>query len=161
MKENASLYLIPLKNQGRPRLLLHDQSLSAGFLFSEIAPGAAVWTHSDFLHRSRRHDRSACQTSLGAHVDDPVGIADHVKIMLDDDDRRPAFDQSINDFKKRAHIKRMQSDGGLVEHKYGALLRASDLSGKLKPLSFTARQIGRSLAQRQVPKPQIVKQWNK
>ena len=39
------------------------------------------------------HDLTAARAALGPHVDEPVGGADHVQVVLDDDERVPGVNQ--------------------------------------------------------------------
>ena len=49
----------------------------------------------NFLRGSFCNDGTATATSLGTHVNDPVGTLDHVKIVLDDDHRIALIDQAL------------------------------------------------------------------
>ena len=64
------------------------------------------------------------------HVDDVVGVADDVQVMLNDDHRRAVLDERLKHAQKRAHVQRMQPDGRLVEDEHRIVLRPSHLAGQ-------------------------------
>ena len=122
----------------------------------QIPAGHAFRIGGDLVRRARGDDAPAGGTSAGTHVDDPVGIGDHVEIVLDDDDGRPAFDEPVEHTEQHAHVQRVQADGRLVEHEHGIRLGASHLAGELEPLRLPAGQGGRRLTQREIAESQIV-----
>ena len=71
----------------------------------------------DILGGAGGHNAAAILTSAGTHVDDVVGGADHVQVVLDDDDCRAVLDQRVENLQKCSHVQGMQPDSGLVEYK--------------------------------------------
>ena len=122
---------------------------------SEIPPRDAGLIFPDLLRCAAGDDPTACIPTAGAHIDDIVGVSDHVKVMLDDDDGRTVVQQRLKNTEQHANIQRMQADGRLIEHKDGVRLRPADLAGELKPLCLAAGQARRFLAQRQVAEAQL------
>ena len=53
-----------------------------------------------------------------AHVDEMVGAAHGIQIMLDDHDRRPIANQGVEHRLERLSILRVQSDSWFVEHEH-------------------------------------------
>ena len=51
----------------------------------EEAPRVARRDARDVLGRALGDDHAAAAAALGAHVDDPVGVLDHIEVVLDDD----------------------------------------------------------------------------
>ena len=116
-------------------------------------------------------------TPLGSQVDQPVGRADHVQVVLDDDQRMPG----LNQLAQRAHefgdVIKVQAGGGLVQQEQGAAVRAQgqrlaadagdrrlglaladvagQKAGELQALRLAARQRGHRLAELDVFKPHI------
>ena len=76
--------------------------------------------------------------------------------MFDDHHGCPLLDQVLKHAQQRAHVARMQADGGLVEHEQRPVLRAPHLACKLQPLRLAAGKRRRRLAKRQVTKPQVM-----
>ena len=86
--------------------------------------GAAFGEGGHILNTAAHHDAAAGVAASRTHVDDVVGISDHVEVMLDHHDRRPAVDQLLEDPEKHLHVAGMQADGGFVEHEHGGRARA-------------------------------------
>ena len=76
--------------------------------------------------------------------------------MLNDDDGCAVVQQCLKNTQQHPHIQRMQTNGRLIEHKNGILLRFADLAGQLEPLCFSAGKARRFLSQRQVAKAKLL-----
>src|SRR3954471_3836902 len=61
----------------------------------QVPAGVALRHRSEELRRPLRHDRSAAEAALRAHVDQPVGALDHVEVVLDDDHRVALVDEPL------------------------------------------------------------------
>ena len=62
---------------------------------SKISARDAAGILPDLLRRAGGDNTAARITSAGAHVDDIVGTADHIEIVLNDDDGRAAIEQRL------------------------------------------------------------------
>ena len=71
---------------------------------------------SDTFQRAGGNDSAAFVTAAGAHVNDIVGIADYIQIVLNHDHCRAVFDKFAENFEQSPDIQRMQSDGRLIEN---------------------------------------------
>ena len=71
-------------------------------------------TH-DVFGRAGADQRSAGVTALRPQIDDPVGRADHVQIVLDDEQRMAGVDQSAECAQELCDIVEVQPRGRLVE----------------------------------------------
>ena len=71
---------------------------------SQILTGHAVGAGGHFLRCSRRNHKPAQLTAAGAHVDDKVGIADHVQVVFDDHYRGTVLDQCLEHTQKLSLI---------------------------------------------------------
>ncbi len=69
----------------------------------------------DLLWRALGDDLTAAETTLGAHVDDPVGALDDVEVVLDDDDRVALVDEALDDLEQLADVLEVQTGRRLVE----------------------------------------------
>ena len=76
--------------------------------------------------------------------------------MFDDHDGRAGGDQPVEHAQQHAHIKRMKTDGRLVEHEYRVQLGLAHFAGEFQPLGFAARKRRGRFAERQVAETQIV-----
>ena len=63
---------------------------------------ARLWLPAkNYLFRSAaRNDFPAAGAGLGAHVNDPIGLFDHVEVVFDDDDGVSQIDQPMQDVKQ-------------------------------------------------------------
>ena len=101
-------------------------------------------------------DAAAGLATAGPHVDDVVGVGDHVQVVLDDHDGGAVLDELLQHADERFHVERVQPDGGLVEDEEGVVLAAAHLAGELQALGFAAGKRWRGLAQSEVAQAQIV-----
>ena len=111
------------------------------------------------IRRAFGHQQAAGVPALGPEVDDPVGGADDVQVVLDDDQRVPGLQQLAEGAHQLGDVVEVQPGGGLVEQEQRALLghalgrRRGGLGQKareLQALGLTARQRGHGLAQAHV-----------
>src|SRR3954466_6151812 len=82
---------------------------------AEIAAGVRRLDARDVLRRALGDHGAAARTAFGAEIDDPVGGLDHVEIVLDDEDRVAAVDETVQHLEQYAHVLEMETCGGLVE----------------------------------------------
>ena len=115
---------------------------------SQKPPCDAVFVFADLLGRSAGDDAPAGVSAARSHVDDIIGVADDVEVVLDHDHRRAACQKRLEHAEQHPHVERMQPDGRLVEHKHGIVLRPSDLACQLEALRLAAGQPRRFLAER-------------
>ena len=77
--------------------------------------------------------------ALGAQVDHPVGAADHVQIVLDDQDAAAVFDQALEGRQQLGDVVEVQAGGGLVEDEQRAVAGGlRQVRGQLHALRFAA-----------------------
>ena len=69
-------------------------SLDGRFELTQGVPGVCV-APRQLLRRTLGHHLAATVAALGAEVDDPVGLGDHVEVVLDHDDRVAGVDQPV------------------------------------------------------------------
>ena len=67
--------------------------------------------------------------ALGAQVDEPVARADHVQVVLNDDERVACVDQLAQRTHELGDVVKMQTGGGLVEQKQRAFASARSSGG--------------------------------
>src|SRR5215203_1850358 len=58
----------------------------------------------DLLRRSRGNQLPSFLASLRSKINHPVGAFDHLEIVLDHDNRVPAFDQALKDLHQQSNI---------------------------------------------------------
>ena len=111
------------------------------------------------IRRAFSHQQAASVPALGPEIDDPVGGADDVQVVLDDDERMPRLQQLAEGPHELGDIVEVQPGGGLVEQEQRALLGHA-LGGRsggfgqeareLQALGLAAGQRGHGLAQAHV-----------
>ena len=70
--------------------------------------------------RALGHDEAARVAAFGAQVDEPVAGADHVQVVLDDDERVPRVDELAQRAHELGNVVKVQARGGLVKQKQRA-----------------------------------------
>ncbi|MDT4850806.1 hypothetical protein FQZ97_849670 [compost metagenome] len=85
-----------------------------------------------------RHDFTAVLASARPHVHDPVGHADHVFVVLDDDDAVAEIAQVLQGADQAVVVALVQADGGFVQHVHHAGQARADLAGQADALRFPA-----------------------
>ena len=58
---------------------------------------------------------AAVFSAFGAEIDNPIRVANHVEIVLYDDDRVAEVGETMQNFKQLAHIVEVQAGGWLIE----------------------------------------------
>src|SRR6476660_1827470 len=69
----------------------------------------------DLFWRPLGHDFTAPVSAFRTQIDAPIGIPDHVQVVLDHEDRVPRFDETIEDIEQALHVGKMQSGRRLVK----------------------------------------------
>ena len=95
-------------------------------------------------------DATALNSAARPHVDDPVGAADQVQVVLDDENGRSPLDEVLEHVDEDLHVIRVQADGRLVENEERAVLPSPHFRCQFEPLRLATGQSRRRLAERQV-----------
>ncbi len=102
------------------------------------------------VERAREDDAAALLAGAEAQVDDVVGHADHVGVVLDDDDRVALVAQLAEDGDQPLVVARVQADRRLVEHVERADQRRPERRRQVDPLRLAARERRRQPVEREV-----------
>ena len=94
------------------RRLRHVPSSIAQYMTSRLA---------HLLRSSLRYDLPAALAALGPQVDHPIGAADHVQIVLDDQDAAAVLDQPLESAQQLRDVVEVQPGGRLVEDEQRAV----------------------------------------
>ena len=106
-------------------------------------------------HAALRHQRAAALAGAGADVDEVVGAADGVLVVLHHHQRVALVAQLGQRAEQDAVVARVQADGGLVEHVAHALQVAAQLRRQPDALRLAAAERGRGAVQRQVAQAHV------
>ena len=104
---------------------------------------------------SLRHHLSAARAGARAQIDDVVGAADGVFVVLDHHQRVALLAQPIQGVEEHEVVARMQADGGLVEHVAHALQVRAQLGRQPDALGLAARQRRRRPVELQIAEPHV------
>jgi hypothetical protein len=109
--------------------------------------------------RAGAHHLAAGLAAFGAEVDDPVGGADHVEVVLDHQQRMPGVQQLAQRAHQLGDVVEVQPGGGLVEQEQRARFwpppgagpgGLGQEAGQLQALRLAAAERGHRLAQAHV-----------
>ena len=106
--------------------------------------------------RALGDDMAAMHAGARPHVDEPVGGADRLLVVLDDDDRVAEVAQPPQGRQQAGVVALVQPDRRLVEHIEHAGQPRADLRGEPDALALAARQRARGARQGQVFEPDIL-----
>ncbi len=126
----------------------------AGEVRGQRGAGARV----GLRHRGGRalgDDHAALGAGAGAEIDDPVGGADDVEIVIDDDHARPGAREVGEGLVEPRHLGRVEAGAGLVEDEERAAARLAQGARELDPLRLAAGERGERLPEREVAEPEL------
>lgn len=92
----------------------------------------------DFLECAGGDDFAATAACAGSQVEDSVGAAHGLLVVLDDDERVSFFGQRLEGVKEAFVVARMEADGRLVQHIKDAAQVGAKLGGEADALGLTA-----------------------
>ena len=99
-----------------------------------------------------------CSPAPGPEIDDVVGGAHHVGIVLDHHDRVAEVAQLFQDADQPAGVAAVQADGRLVEHVAGAHQPRAEAGGQLDALRLAAGERGGQPVEREVFEADVVQE---
>ena len=88
-------------------------------------------------------------------IDNPVGVTDHVELMLDNEQRIARGFQPVERPQQRLGVGRMQPRGRLVEHIDHTEQIGAHLRGEPQALKLARRERRRAAIQREIAEPEI------
>ena len=128
------------------RLSGHLDALAAG----EVLAGQRRRARLDLRGRALRDDLAAVHAGAGPEVDDVVGLADRLLVVLDDDHRVAEVAQAMQRVEQALVVALVQADRGLVEDVHDADQARADLAREPDALGFAAGQRFGAAVERQV-----------
>ena len=119
--------------------------------FGQGLSGVRLLHSRHLFRRTLGHHASALLAALRSQVEDPIGIADHVHVVLDDNDAVAQVGQPMQHLQQFTDIVEMQTGGRLVQQiQRLARLPLAQLARQLDALRLAARQCHRRLSQMNV-----------
>src|SRR5690606_31804783 len=92
--------------------------------------------------------------SLGAKINDPIGLPDDVEVVFDQDDRILGVHQAVDDAHQETDVGAVQARRRLVHDVDAALL--VEFGGEFETLALAAGDGAQRLAQGQIPEADVV-----
>jgi hypothetical protein len=96
----------------RPAVLAAPKQQFAALL--QILAGQRLFDIEQVARGPLEENGAALVAAFGSHVDDPVGVANDIEVVLDDDDGVAAIDQAAHDGEQATDVREVQAGGGLV-----------------------------------------------
>ena len=104
----------------------------------------------DLCGRAVGDEVAAVLAGAGAEVEDVVGVADGVFVVLDDEDGVAEVAEVFEGLEEALVVALVEADGGLVEHVEDAAEAGADLRGEADALAFAAGEGGGGAVEREV-----------
>ncbi len=124
---------------------------------AEVIGGQGFLGFEDLLKRALRHHFAPANPRARPQIDDMIGLANGVFIMLYHDHRIAQIPQALKRFQKPVIVPLMQANRGLIQHIENTGQPAANLAREPDPLGFAARQGSARAVEVQVIQPDIVK----
>ena len=112
----------------------HDGQHAGFDLACQKRADARRRTAFDLPDRPLRNDPSAVGPRSGAHLDDMVGMAQYLRVVVDQHDGVSVGDQVVHNTRETCDVGRMKTDGGFVEHIHHARSTVAHCAGQLHTL---------------------------
>ena len=135
---------------GAPR-----RSFGEDVLAEKVAAGLRGVDSSQAIGRTTVENLPAVLTGGRADIDDPVGMADHVELVFDDEERIAGVLQPIESAEQCLGVRRMKAGRRLVENIHDAEEIRMHLRGQPQALQFARRERWRAAFERQIAEPEI------
>ena len=118
----------------------------------QVSPRHTFFHIFDLLRRPTRNNPATLFSAARAHVDDIVGIFNHIQVVFDDKDGGSVFNQRLEYTEEHLDIRRVKTDRRLIEDEDRVLLGFSHLACKFQSLGLAAGEARGLLAQSLVAK---------
>ena len=145
----------PLTVSRRPSGALRCGRNGDGGLAGEVGAGEALLGFRQVGERPLGDDLAPLDAGARAEVDQPVGRAHRVLVVLDDDHRVAHVAEPLEGGDQAVVVARMQADRGLVEDVEHADQPGPDLAGQADPLGLAAGERRCRAVERQVVQPDV------
>src|SRR5271165_6379049 len=115
----------------------------------QITSSVRILSLGDLFGRALRNDPAPGLAAFGSQVDHPVRAANHIHVVLDDQNAAAGVNQALEGIEQLCDIVEVQSGRGFVEDEERSLTtRRSQMRGEFHALRFASRK-GRG----RLPKP--------
>jgi hypothetical protein len=136
-----------------PALRQLDRELAA-----QVAAGERGRMRRDLRRRARRHQLAAVQAGAGPQVEHPVGGADGLLVVLDDEHRVAEVAHLREGAQQARVVALVEPDRRLVQHVEHAHQLRADLGGEPDALALATRERCRRAVEREVADADVVEE---
>src|ERR1700722_16083138 len=91
-----------------------DSTCGVCGIFFQVSPSEGIASRRNLIGRSLGHDLAAAVATLGPQVDHPIGAADHIQVVFDNQDASAVLDQALEGCQQFRDVVEVQAGGGLV-----------------------------------------------
>ncbi len=124
----------------------------------EIFSGDGVGIVADLVDGAGGEQTAAELAGAGTEVEEVVGGADDVGVVLDDEDGVAEVAELFHDADELGGVAGVQADGGLVEHVERADETRAERGGELDALRFAAGECGGEAVEREVVEADLLEE---
>ena len=124
----------------------------------EIFAGDGVWVGGDFGDGAGGEELAAEFAGAGAEVEEMVGGADDVGVVLDDEDGVAEVAEVLHDADELGGVAGVEADAGLVEDVERADEARAERGGELDALGFAAGERGAEAVEGEVVEADLVEE---
>ena len=117
--------------------------------------GGRILRFENFLKRPLRDDLAAARAGAGTEIENVIGRADRVFVVLDHDDGIPEIAQPAQRADEPVVVALMQADARLIEHVEDAGEPGADLRREPNALRFAAGERAALAIEREIAEPDL------
>src|SRR5580700_8609335 len=133
-----------------------DSTCGVCGIFFQVSPSVGISSRRNLLGRTLGHDLSAAVAAFGSQVDHPVGAANHIQVVFDDENASAIFDQALECGEQFRDVVEVQASGRLIEdEKRTAAGGLRQVRCQFHALGFASAQRGRRLPQAQIAEADV------
>src|ERR1700735_4551365 len=92
-----------------------DSTCGVCGIFFQVSPSVGSSSRRNLLGRSLGHNLSAAVAAFGSQVNHPVGAANHIQVVFDDENAPAIFDQALECGEQFCDVVEVQAGGRLIE----------------------------------------------
>ena len=128
-------------------------SLRSAFVYGragQIWPDYGGFVFRNALYRALGNDRSAVRTRAAPHFNEPVGFFQNLRVVVNQQDGVAVSDEIVHHAVQTDDVRRMQTDGRLVQNVQNARRPVAHRPCELHPLPLSGGERGGRSVQRQI-----------
>src|SRR5438477_9599093 len=89
-------------------------------IFLQVSPSVGIFRRCNLLGGAFRHDVPAAVAALRTEIDHPIGAADHVEVVLDDQNTAAILDEPLKRVQQLGDVVEVKTGGRLIEDEQSA-----------------------------------------